>query len=67
MKVEHDRIARLDYRVTPGVGVGYQWVEKPEINFYTEAGISYVYENYIDDATNQYVGSPRVSLRQEAQ
>lgn len=46
MKVEHDRIADLNYRLSPGVGIGYQWIEKPEINFNTEAGITYIYEDY---------------------
>lgn len=46
MKVEHDRIADLDFRLSPGVGVGYQWVESPDMNFNTEAGVSYIYEEY---------------------
>jgi len=43
----HDRIALLNYRLTPGVGVGYQWIEQKTLNFYTEAGVSYLYENYV--------------------
>ena len=35
-----DRIAHLDLRVTPGVGAGYQWIERPDFNFSTEAGLS---------------------------
>jgi putative salt-induced outer membrane protein YdiY len=49
MKGEHDRIADLNYRLSPGVGVGYQWVERPDFNVFTEAGIAYVYEDFISD------------------
>jgi putative salt-induced outer membrane protein YdiY len=45
-RVERDRIAALDLRFTPGVGVGYQWVESADFNFNTEAGITWVYEDY---------------------
>jgi putative salt-induced outer membrane protein YdiY len=55
MKVEHDRIALLNYRLTPGVGVGYQWFEKPDFNLNTEAGVTYVYEDYITSGTDQHV------------
>jgi putative salt-induced outer membrane protein YdiY len=53
-KIEHDRIAELNYRLTPGVGLGYQWVEKPELNFRTEAGVTYVYEDYITDGHDDF-------------
>ncbi len=45
-RVERDRIANLDLRFTPGVGVGYQWVESADFNFNTEAGVTWVYEDY---------------------
>ena len=45
-RVERDRIAALDLRFTPGVGVGYQWVERDDFNFNTEAGLTWVYEDY---------------------
>ena len=45
-KYEHDRIAQLNYRVAPGVGLGYQWIETPKVTFTTEAGITYVYNDY---------------------
>ena len=44
--VEKDRIADLDIRITPSAGVGYQWVERPNFNFSTEAGLAYVYQKY---------------------
>jgi putative salt-induced outer membrane protein YdiY len=41
-----DHIAALNYRLTPGVGIGYQWFEQKDFNFSTEAGISYLYQEY---------------------
>lgn len=49
VKVEHDAIADLYYRLTPGIGVGYQWIEGSPTTFRTEAGISYVHETYNED------------------
>ena len=56
LKYEKDRIANLDMRLTPGVGLGYQWVEKPDLNFSTEAGLAYVHEEYTEpDETRTYM------------
>ncbi|HTW94280.1 MAG TPA: DUF481 domain-containing protein [Tepidisphaeraceae bacterium] len=41
-----DRIADLNLRLTPGLGAGYQWVESPDLNFDTEGGVTYLYEDY---------------------
>ena len=57
MRVDHDRIAELDYRLTPGVGIGYQWIERPDMNFNTEAGISYVYEKYTTGDNSDFVAA----------
>lgn len=57
MKVEHDRIADLNYRLSPGVGVGYQWVEKPDFSFNTEAGLSYVYEDFIHSGSDDHIAA----------
>jgi len=46
-----DPIQDLKLRFIPGVGVGYQWIESPAMNFNTEAGLSYVYENYSSQET----------------
>jgi putative salt-induced outer membrane protein YdiY len=48
LRADHDRIAELQYRLIPSVGLGYQWAEGPEWNFFTEAGLAYVYEKYED-------------------
>ena len=58
LRYDHDRLAFLNYRLAPGVGVGYQWVESPDFNFSTEAGVSYVYEDYSNDGNDD-----RVALR----
>jgi putative salt-induced outer membrane protein YdiY len=50
---DHDRVAQLNVRVTPGVGVGYQWVETPKLNFNTEAGATYVYEDFDNGRVDQ--------------
>ena len=56
LKYEKDRIANLDMRVTPGVGVGYQWIEQSDLNFSTEAGFAYVYEEYTEPSeTREYM------------
>lgn len=54
-KVEHDRIAQLNYRLSPGIGLGYQWIESPAMNFNTEAGLTYVYEDYTTGDTNEFL------------
>jgi putative salt-induced outer membrane protein YdiY len=55
LRVDHDRIAALKYRLTPTLGLGYQWIESPETNFNTEAGLGYIVEKYDDGSTNNHV------------
>jgi putative salt-induced outer membrane protein YdiY len=56
-RIERDRIAALDLRFTPGAGVGYQWVESPDFNLNTEAGLSWVYEDYeTGDSDEHFAG-----------
>jgi putative salt-induced outer membrane protein YdiY len=58
MKYEKDRIANLDMRLSPGAGAGYQWVENARVNFFTEAGLTYVREVYTNpDETRSYVAA----------
>ncbi|GIW77453.1 MAG: hypothetical protein KatS3mg104_2516 [Phycisphaerae bacterium] len=52
LKLEHDRIAALYYRLSPGVGIGYQWIETPDIKFRTEAGVTYIHEEFDPSGTN---------------
>ncbi|MCC6423502.1 MAG: DUF481 domain-containing protein [Phycisphaerales bacterium] len=56
-RVERDRIADLDLRMTPGGGIGYQWIERPDFNFYTEGGLNWVYETYRNGGSNDHVAA----------
>jgi putative salt-induced outer membrane protein YdiY len=56
VRYEKDRIADLDMRLTPGAGLGYQWVERADLNISTEAGMNWVYERYQEpDETRTYM------------
>ncbi len=57
VKAERDNIADLELRLSPSVGLGYQWVEGPVWNFNTEAGLGWVYESFEDDQDNEYVAA----------
>ncbi len=52
-----DRIQDLNLRFVPGVGVGYQWIESPKLNFNTEAGLSWIYEDYKDEDIKQGIAA----------
>jgi putative salt-induced outer membrane protein YdiY len=54
IRVEQDKIADLDIRVTPSVGVGYQWFESPTFNLSTEAGLAWVYESFSNAGTDEH-------------
>lgn len=57
LRVERDRIAGLDLRLTPSVGVGYQWFEGPRFNLATEAGVAWVYEDYREAGSEDRVAA----------
>jgi putative salt-induced outer membrane protein YdiY len=52
LRYEHDRIALLDKRVIPGIGLGYQWFDTPDFKFDTEVGLAYVHEEFENGDTN---------------
>jgi len=54
LRVERDRIAALDIRITPSTGLGYQWIESDDMNFNTEAGLAWVYEDFENAESNDY-------------
>jgi putative salt-induced outer membrane protein YdiY len=56
-RAERDRIADLDLRFTPSVGLGYQWFEGPTFNLSTEAGLAWVYEDYRHADSESYFGA----------
>jgi putative salt-induced outer membrane protein YdiY len=51
MVAEHDQIADLDLRLIPSAGFGYQWVEREDLSFFTEAGLAWVYEDFRNAGT----------------
>jgi putative salt-induced outer membrane protein YdiY len=55
VRVEEDNVANLALRVSPGIGVGYRWINKPDRHFNTEMGVSYVWERFDNDGTNEHV------------
>jgi putative salt-induced outer membrane protein YdiY len=57
LRAEHDTIAELDLRLTPSLGVGYQWVERANLNFATEAGVAWVYEEYAEGDSDDHVAA----------
>jgi putative salt-induced outer membrane protein YdiY len=57
IRVERDRIADLDLRVTPAVGVGYQWFEGPRLNLSTESGLAWIYEDYHNGDRESHFGA----------
>ncbi len=59
VRIEKNRIEFLNLRLTPGVGAGYQVVERPDFNFNLEGGLSWVYEQY----TNVAAANQNVSVR----
>lgn len=54
VRAERDRIAELDLRFTPAVGVGYQWFETPTFDLSTEGGVAWVYEDYRGAGTESH-------------
>ncbi len=52
---EKDGVADLDLRFTAGAGLGYQWFETDTFKWGTEAGLSWVSENYSNVPTHDYI------------
>ena len=55
LRVEEDRIAHLDLRVSPGLGVGYRYLNKPDSHLNLEGGVNYVWQRFENDGTNEHV------------
>lgn len=58
-KVDH--VADLDLRAIVGAGVGYQWVEGERLEWATDAGLSYVDEDFGDNAADADFAAARVA------
>jgi putative salt-induced outer membrane protein YdiY len=54
LRLEADYVADLDLRASPGVGLGYRWINKPDAHFNTEVGVTWVYEMYNNDGSNEH-------------
>jgi putative salt-induced outer membrane protein YdiY len=54
-RYEHDRIADLERRAIPAVGVGYLWFDEADFKFDTEAGLAFVHEKFDDGDTNDAI------------
>jgi len=48
-RVERNKIADLDNRLTLGGGLGYQWFESETFDLSTETGLAWVYEKFGDE------------------
>ncbi|HEX4055250.1 MAG TPA: DUF481 domain-containing protein [Tepidisphaeraceae bacterium] len=59
VRIEKDRIQFLNLRLTPGIGAGYQVIERPDFNANLEGGVSWVYEQY----SNVAAANQNVSVR----
>ena len=46
LKLGADQINYLTLRAIPSLGIGYQWIDRLDFHFNTEAGIAYLYEDY---------------------
>jgi putative salt-induced outer membrane protein YdiY len=60
LRYEHDRIAGLDVRLVPSAGLGYLWLDTPDLKFDTEAGLAYVWEKF-DDGDSEGALSARLA------
>lgn len=58
VRAQRDDIAQLDLRLSLSPGIGYQWTESNELNFSTEIGPAYLYENFSngDGENNELTG-----------
>ena len=57
VRAERDRIADLDLRLVPSIGLGYQWFEGPTFNLSSEAGLAWIYEDYRHRDSTSHFGA----------
>lgn len=57
VRAEQDVIANINLRLTPGLGLGYQWIDTPKWKFNTEAGLSWLYRSYSNDGSTESVSA----------
>ncbi len=54
-RAEQDRIRSLDMRLIAGLGGGYRWVQRPGFSLFTEAGLSWLREEFSGSPGNESV------------
>lgn len=55
---EKDGVKELELRFVTGPGLGYTWIKTDRTTFFTEAGLSYVNENYEDsELDDEYIAA----------
>jgi putative salt-induced outer membrane protein YdiY len=52
LRYEKDRIAQLDRRFVPSLGLGYLWFDEADLKFDTEGGLAFVHEKFESGDTN---------------
>jgi putative salt-induced outer membrane protein YdiY len=55
LRIEQDNVANLDLRASPGVGIGYRWINSPQTHFNTEAGVTWVWEQYDTSGSTEHI------------
>ncbi|MEA2708227.1 MAG: hypothetical protein QOF78_828 [Phycisphaerales bacterium] len=55
VRFEEDSVANLALRVSPGAGVGYRWINKPDVHLNSEIGATWVYESYDNDGSTEHM------------
>lgn len=60
-KAQGDHVNYLTLRLLPGVGVGYQWFDRDDFHLNTEAGPSYVYEQFNNGSPDTHAAAVRIS------
>lgn len=61
-RLDRDAIKDLELRSTGGAGLGYQFLETDIFDLFGEAGISYVNEDFSNDADDQAYAAARAAL-----
>jgi putative salt-induced outer membrane protein YdiY len=61
-RLDRDAIRDLELRTTGGAGLGYQFLETDIYNLFTEAGVSYVNEDFMLDVDDQTYVAGRLAM-----
>ncbi|MCA9406554.1 MAG: DUF481 domain-containing protein [Candidatus Omnitrophica bacterium] len=64
MEADQDRYANINYRMTPGIGLGYWFAKNDNFKLQGEAAVGAQYTNYRDDTENNTdaIAAPRAYL-----